>query len=231
MKNSMVVKTLTLAALGFSAITAHAQVVDQSSEKLPAVYVVTAPLSTVSMQPAGCVLKVKLDTKLQSNVARKGDPFTATLDMGKSRDYFGLPAGTKVEGHVTDVRAREGKLPGMLTLQPDTILLTNGTRYPISATFMKIEKKSVTKENGRLMATPAYQSGSMNYIVTGAAVGVGLAALSGGDLLAGGLLGAAIGFFIGQSHGNTSAHDVTLKPGTVMGVRLDKDTPIEVAIN
>lgn len=223
---STTTKLFTLTALTVAASALPAQ----DSHRLSQIYSATVPFSTTVVQPEGSVLRVKLDTKLQSNVAHVDDKFTATIDMGKSKDYFGIPNGTKVEGHVSAVRAKEGKVEGMLALQPDNIVLADGTRYPITASMMKIDKKSVTKEkDGRLMAKTAYREPS-NYIVTGAAVGVGIAAIAGGDLLAGGLLGAAIGFFIGQSRGQY-AQDVTLKQGTVFGVRFDQDTPIEIAIN
>lgn len=181
-----------------------------------------------SVQPEGSVLKVKLDNRLNSKDAKVGDKFTATLDMGKKKDYFGLPAGTKVEGHVSAAQAHEGKTPGKIELDVDTLVLQDGTRYPIEASTMKIDKRSVKTEDGRLMATKPYRSESSSYIVTGAAIGAGAAALTGGDLLAGGLLGAVVGFFISQSNNNTSAHDITLKPGTTFGVRFDRETTIAV---
>ncbi len=182
----------------------------------------------VSVQPEGSVLKVKLDNRLNSKDAKVGDKFTATLDMGKKKEYFGLPAGTKVEGHVSSAQAHEGKTPGKIELDVDTLVLADGTRYPIEASTMKIDKRSVNTKDGRLMATKPYQTESSSYIVTGAAIGAGAAALTGGDLLAGGLLGAVVGFFISQSNHNTSAHDITLKPGTTFGVRFDRETTIPV---
>ncbi|MBI1332528.1 MAG: hypothetical protein GC165_06580 [Armatimonadetes bacterium] len=185
-----------------------------------------AGMPKTSEQPEGSVLKVKLDNKLESKTAKVGDKFTATLDTGKQPDYFGLPKGTKVEGHVSAARARQGKTAGQLELSADTLVLANGERFPIEATTMKIDKRSVTNDKGRLMAAPAYRHTSTNYVATGAAVGVVAAAITGGDLLAGGILGAAIGFLIGQSHNNTYAQDVTLKQGTTFGVRFNKDTTI-----
>ena len=66
-------------ALSTVAAFSTAQSVDQSDLEFPPVCTVTAPLSKIVMEPEGSVLKVKLDTKLQSNVAHEGDKFTATL--------------------------------------------------------------------------------------------------------------------------------------------------------
>lgn len=219
------------ATLSTVAAISAAQGVDQSNGELPPVCTMTVPLTKTIMEPEGSVLKVKLDTKLQSNVAHEGDKFTATLDIGKSKEYFGLPAGTKIEGHVVKAVAKEGKTAGTLELQPDSILLADGSKAPIMASFMKIDKRTITNDHGRLMTKSDYSGIGSNYVVTGAAVGVVAAAITGGDLLVGGILGAAIGFLIGQQAHNVHASDVTLKPGTVLGVRFNADTPIEMAMS
>ena len=207
-------------ALSTVAAFSTAQSVDQSDLEFPPVCTVTAP-----------VLKVKLDTKLQSNVAHEGDKFTATLDMGKSKEYFGLPFGTKIEGHIVRAIAKAGKTAGTLELQPDAVLLADGSTYPIMASFMKIDKRTVKNDHGRLMAKPDSMGIGSNYVVTGAAIGVVASAIAGGDLLVGGLLGAVVGFFVGQQIHNVHASDITLRPGTVLGVRFNTDTPIVVATN
>ena len=91
-------KICILAVLAASASALQAQVKDNSLDRLSTSYVSSA-------HPAGSVLKVKLDFQLQSNRAKIGEAFTATIDTEKSNDYFGLPAGTKVEGHVSAVQA------------------------------------------------------------------------------------------------------------------------------
>ena len=218
-------------ALSTVAAFSTAQSVDQSDLEFPPVCTVTAPLSKIVMEPEGSVLKVKLDTKLQSNVAHEGDKFTATLDMGKSKEYFGLPFGTKIEGHIVRAIAKAGKTAGTLELQPDAVLLADGSTYPIMASFMKIDKRTVKNDHGRLMAKPDSMGIGSNYVVTGAAIGVVASAIAGGDLLVGGLLGAVVGFFVGQQIHNVHASDITLRPGTVLGVRFNTDTPIVVATN
>lgn len=82
------------------------------------------------------------------------------------------------------------------------------------------------KEAGRYVTTPNYAHNT-NYVATGALVGVGAAVLTGSDVLAGGLIGALVGFLIGQN-GGVHAQDLTLKPGTVMGVRFDKESQFTV---
>ena len=96
---------------------------------------------------------------------------------------------------------------------------------------MKIDKRTVKNDHGRLMAKPDSMGIGSNYVVTGAAIGVVASAIAGGDLLVGGLLGAVVGFFVGQQIHNVHASDITLRPGTVLGVRFNTDTPIVVATN
>jgi hypothetical protein len=187
-------KLCTVAVLGVTASALQAQVSDNLLDNLSTSYISSA-------HPAGSVLKVELDSPLQSNKAKVGEAFTATLDTEKSNDYFGLPAGTKVEGHVSAVKARSGSKSGMISLDFDSIRLASGEKYPISASLIKFDKKSVMKEDGRYMATPAYRYGSTNYIATGALVGAGVGLLLGGNILTGGILGAVVGYFVGENGG------------------------------
>ena len=222
MSLSISAKLCALAVFGVSASALQAQVSDNLLDNLSTSYLSSA-------HPAGSVLKVKLDSKLQSNKAKVGDTFTATIDTEKSNDYFGLPAGTKVEGHVSAVRARIGKTSGMIGLNFDSVQLASGEKYPISASLIKFDKKSIMKEDGRYMATPAYRTVNTNYIATGALVGIGAAVLLGGDVLTGGILGALVGFLIGQN-GGINAQDVSLKQGTVLGVRFDQDAKFNIVV-
>ena len=206
--------------LGATTSALQAQVSDNFLDGLSTSYI-------SSVHHAGSVLKVKLDTPIQSNKAKVGETFTATLDTEKSNDYFGLPFGTKVEGHVSAVQARSGKTQGSLSLDFDSIRLANGEKYPISASLIKFDKKFVMKEDGRYVATPAYRHVNTNYIATGALVGIGAAVLLGGDVLTGGILGALVGFLIGEN-GGIHAQDVSLKQGTVVGVRFDQDAKFNI---
>ena len=190
--------------------------------------VALAGAPTISFHPAGSALKVKLDGKIDSKTAHVGDTFTATVDMGKSPDYFGLPKGTKVEGHVVEATAHEGKTPGSLALAVDDAILPDGSKVEISASMMKMDRANFTNDHGRYMAKNMARSGSTNYVATGALVGVGLAAITGSDLLAGGLVGALIGFLIANSN-NMSAHDVTLRPGAGLAVRFDQQAQFVIA--
>ena len=219
---SLPAKLFTFAVLGASAAAVQAQANDDVLKTLSTSYVSSA-------HPAGSVLKVKLDTKLQSNKAKVGEIFTATIDTEKSNNYFGLPAGTKVEGHVSAVQARSGSTPGKMSLDFDSVRLATGEKYPISASLIKFDSKSVLKEDGRYMATPAYRHVNTSYIATGAVVGIGAAILLGGDVLTGGILGAIVGYFIGEN-GGLHAQDVSLKQGTVLGVRFDQDAKFNIVV-
>ena len=83
-------------------------------------------LTTLSVQPKGSVIPLKLDSTLDSKQAEVGDKFTATIDTHGGTDYFGLPQGTKVEGHVSFAQAKDGDQPGALGLIYDRLLLPDG---------------------------------------------------------------------------------------------------------
>ena len=63
--------------------------------------------------PAGVVIPVTLDQALSSANARAGDPFTATVKSERAGDSE-FPAGSKIEGVVTEAQPKRGDEPGLL---------------------------------------------------------------------------------------------------------------------
>lgn len=184
----------------------------------------------VSMQPRGTVIPVKLDTALSSDTSYVGDKFTATIDTKGNADYFGLPEGTKIEGHVTFAQARDGKTPGVLGLDYDSILMRDGSRVPISASMIGLDNKSVVNRDGRLVAkASAENKDDMKYVGTGAGVGAIIALATKGNVVSNAVIGGALGYlyqhFLG---GQQDVKNVELNRGTPLGVRLDQDVTVKV---
>ena len=185
----------------------------------------------MSVQPKGSVLPVKLDTKISSDDSMVGDKFTATIDTNGGNDYFGLPQGTKIEGHVNFAQPKKGDTPGVLGLDFDSVLLADGTRVPITAALIGLDNKSVTNDNGRLVATNDGKKDDLKYVGTGAGAGALIALVTKGNVVTNSLIGGALGYLYQQLIGNKEKKDVVLDRGTPLGVRFDKEARIRVYNN
>jgi hypothetical protein len=181
-------------------------------------------LTTVS---SGTVVPVKLDDPLSSKDAQNGDTFTATVTNSSSySNATTLPVGTKVEGVVRSAHPKEGKNPGTLDLSFDRVTLPNGHSYSISGTPIALDSKSVTRQNGRLVAKPGHSGPNrLTYVGIGAGAGLLVNVLGHRkgtltDVLIGAGLGYGAGALIKNGGG---ARDVDLKAGSTMGVSLTRN--------
>lgn len=179
---------------------------------------------------AGTVIPVTFDSQLTSNKSQKGDRFTAKVKMdGKS--YIGLPQGTVVEGVVTEAKAKKDKEPGVLDLDFKKIRLPDGRAYNITSGMINLDNKSVeTDENGRIIAKEGHKRDDTKYIGYGAAAGALFSLLGnkGRISIENLILGSAAGYAAGALiKGPKEARDVVLKPGTEVGVRLDKSVRVD----
>lgn len=173
----------------------------------------------------GTVIPVTFESQLTSNKSKKGDRFTAKLKLdGKS--YLGLPAGTRVEGVVKEAKAKKDKEPGILDLDFHRLRLPDGRSYAITTGLINLDNKSVdTEEDGRIVAKDQHKRDDMKYVGYGAAAGALFSLLGnrGRISIENLVLGSAAGYLAGAlTKGPKEARDVVLKPGTEVGVRLDK---------
>jgi hypothetical protein len=172
--------------------------------------VVDDPVAAVALIPVGAELDVRLQTSLNSGVAKVEQRFEATtvLDYVEGTRVL-VPAGSLVRGFVSSVRAA-GKLDrrGSLTLSFDEIRVIDRT-YRLRA--------SVTQAIDRKMGDDATRIGA------GAAVGAIIGGLFGGGK--GALLGVLVGG--GGTMAATEGTDVDLPAGTILRLRLDQT--LEVA--
>ena len=174
--------------------------------------------------PAGSVLKVKLDQTISSDKNHVGDRFTATV-AGDQAGYD-LPRGTRVEGVVREVRKAAKDRPGMVDVDFTAVRLADGQRYRVAGSPISLDERSVERDdNGRMVArsTSSSSKNRMKFVAYGAGAGFLISTLTGGGALKGALIGAAGGLLYNELNKKKSnGHEVTLRPGTEFGVRLDQ---------
>jgi len=171
--------------------------------------------------PAGSVLKVRLTDAIGSDRSHEGDRFTATVS--NEGTGYDLPAGTRVEGVVTEVKPASSDRPGMMDVEFRTLQLPDGRNYPLVGVPTSLDSKAVERNSdGRLVARSTKSKDKTKFIAYGAGAGFVIGSLLGKNV-AGGLLGAAAGYLYGNSQkSNGNGHEVVLKPGSEFGVRLDQ---------
>lgn len=175
--------------------------------------------------PANAVIPATLDTPMSSTTARVGDPFTATVQTFGANNYSGVPAGSKIEGHVAMVAPQNGSNPGVIQLAFDNLLLSDGTRVPLNGVLTSLDSNSVTRDaNGVLIAnqSKASQPGQTPvYVGIGAGAGAVISMLTKGNLLTDSLIGGALGLLAHELQRNQAKPgNVSLNSGTQLGVRL-----------
>ena len=171
---------------------------------------------------AGDVIPVRLDTTLASDKSRRGDRFTTSVDSDK--DGYSYMRGAKIEGVVREASPRRGDHPGMLDLSFTRLRTRDGKTYPLSGSIIGLENGEVEHRDGILVAKTTDKKKHLEYAGIGAGVGALANLLGGGKLkLENVLLGGALGAGAAQvTGGSKQIHDVNLKEGTKMGVRLDR---------
>ena len=222
--------------------TAPQNQVPQSDQPAPASGTVLHPANVPETAQGrdiakGTEIKAALDTPLSSKTSKVGDRFTATVaqDVNGVNGSVGIPAGSKIEGEVSEVE--QGKaLPqlrgkGRLNLRFTDLVLPNGSRAPVFLTL-----KNVTDTSGKQDAkTSTSSEGEVNSRTSGgsAAKDVGIGA--GIGTVAGLIFGHAIrGLAIGAIAGGgyvlaTQGKDVEMPAKA--GLVLNTDSPINVPAN
>jgi len=187
--------------------------------------------------PKGAEIKAALDTPLSSKTSKVGDRFTATVaqDVNGVNGSVGIPAGSKIEGEVSEVE--QGKvLPqlrgkGRLNLRFTDLVLPNGSRAPVFLTL-----KNVTDTSGKADSkTSTSSEGEVNSRTSGGTVAKDVGIGAGIGTVAGLIFGHAIrGLAIGAIAGGgyvlaTQGKDVEMPAKA--GLVLNADSPINVPAN
>lgn len=189
----------------------------------------TNPTQPINMDtvviPLGTVIPVALDTALSSATNNVGDAFGVTVNSTHNGDAE-FPIGTRIAGVLVGVQRADAGEPGILDLSFREAWLPDGTRVTLDGSLISLDDKSVTRSaDGRLVATVESDSGDrMKMIGIGAGAGLLIGKLLDENVIVGGLLGAAAGYFYNQyTRDQVRPTDVAVKPGTVFGVQMDRD--------
>jgi hypothetical protein len=129
---------------------------------------------------------------------------------------------------VRTVHPHAGNKPGVLDLAFTRLRLPDGRSYPIDGSLIGLDNSSVHRtSDGRLIATPSKKNNRLTYVGYGAGAGL-IAGILTKHTLEDTLLGGGLGYLFGAlSPGQRSnVRDVTLKPGTQFGVRLDRSVAL-----
>jgi hypothetical protein len=178
-------------------------------EERPKAVVPQQPAPVVVTIPAGTSLSVNLSEPLSSEHAMPGDKIRATLKnpviVG---DRVVFPAGSTVEGRVSDVKAaKKGfkETGGALSVQFTRITAPDGHSASIGAGFTKVATGSAGKKAG---------------IIGGSAAGGALLGkVLGKDAKGAALLGGAIGTAVA---GSTKGKEAVIQPDEDLTVSLEK---------
>jgi hypothetical protein len=163
----------------------------------------------------GTTIRVELLDRLSTTASEKGEAFRSRVatDVLQGGQVL-IPAGAEIDGRVAEVSSGRMGGRGSMRLQPETVILANGSRYILHAdvTGTPGSRTRVGSEGAILPASRLKRDG----IEYGGAVGGGAIA---GALVAG-PAGALTGSLIGA--GAVTAHllinhpQATLEPGTVL---------------
>ena len=168
--------------------------------------------------PTGVVIPVTLDKALNSATTRVGDTFTATIKSVRLGDSE-FPAGTKIEGRVTEARPSENNKPGVLDFDWTTAILPDSTRIPLSGQLTSLDTQNVTNQGGRLVAAGAKKDDRLKVIGIGAGAGYVLGRVLDSNSTVSTILGAAGGYLFSRSR-DKKAEEARLALNTPLGVEL-----------
>jgi len=116
--------------------------------------------------PEGTVVKIRMETPINTNNSLKGDPFFATIGEDvKVNDKVLLPSGTIVRGSVAEVKKRSFlSRGGTITLYFDHIVTPVGRQVPV---FSRITNCTNLSSKGDLSAGGGYLNAVANNLDTG----------------------------------------------------------------
>ena len=194
----------------------------RTRRKAPVRRVVTPPVRYFTV-PADTVIRVRMDTELNSKTARVGDRFSTSVTepvYGESGIEV-VPVGSKVWGRVTTVTRAGRRTPGKITVAFNQVELPSNARYTVNGSLTSLQADDVNADNEGTVAGKSNRKRDAVFIGGGAVTG----AIIGG--IAGGGKGAAIGTILGGALGTGARvyekeQDAEVKSGTEFGVILNR---------
>ena len=181
-----------------------------------------APVVQMYTVPADTVIRVRMDTELNSKTARIGDRFTTTVtEPAYAGGVEVIPVGSKIVGRVQSIRRAGRRTPGSITVGFNQLQLPTNQVYAINGSLASLQADDVNADNEGTVEGKSNRKRDAVFIGGGAATG----AIIGG--IAGGGKGAAIGAILGGGLGTGARvyekeQDAEVKSGTEFGVILNR---------
>lgn len=164
---------------------------------------------------AGATIRVRLLDRLSSSSSQAGEPFHTRVASDVVQDgQVLIPAGSEIDGKVTEVSMGRTGGHGSMRLHPETVTLPDGSSFRLYA-----ELSGAPGTNNRVEYEGLVTPGSRlkkDGIVTGATIGTGAVtgAILGGP--AGALAGTLVGATVISAHLLVSHPQATLDDGAVL---------------
>jgi hypothetical protein len=207
----------SLCALGACASLNHRTTTVESGGDVATSSVVT-PIDNRTL-PAGAELTATLDQSLGTSVSKAGDTFSATVSntLYASDGSVVVPAGAKIDGHVTATDPSNNATdPALIRLAFDDLRM-GGQSFPLAANIVA---------SSPVQTSTTSSADRTKQIIIGGAVGAALGAIIGGrdldKIVIGGALGAAAGSVISLG----TAVNATLPAGSQMTLQATSTTTL-----
>ena len=173
---------------------------------------------------ANQVLHVRLNQELNSEKARIGDRFSATIvdPVYSKNGLLLIPQASSVKGQITNVqRAQKNGKPASLDVVFTSVSLPNGYHRAINGSLTDLESSTGTSDNEGQVVAHKTSHRKAKFIGGGAAGGAVIGAIAGGGK--GLAIGAGVGALAGAVTGRVKkGHEVKVKSGTEFGVVLNR---------
>lgn len=174
----------------------------------------------------GATIRVELLDRLSTVSSEKGEAFRSKVASDVVQgDHVLIPEGTEIDGRVAEVSSGHSGGHGSMRLQPETMILPDGTRYQLHADLSETPgARSKVGSEGDILPASRLKRDGIEY---GGAVGAGATtgAIVGGPV--GALTGSLIGAGVVTAHLLVSHPQATLEPGTVLVFTLSE--PLQMA--
>lgn len=178
----------------------------------------------------GATIRVRLTERLSSTESARGEPFYGTVasDVLQNGKVL-IPAGSGIEGRVSAVSAGHFGGHGSFRLQPEAVIMPDGSRYKLHAeTIGTPGSKTKIGSEGSINPGSRAKKDGIEY---GAVVGTGAVAgaVLGGPV--GALTGSLVGVGIVTTHLMVDHPQATLEPGAILLFSLTEPMNLMPATN
>jgi len=149
--------------------------------------------------PTGTVIPLRMDTYLSSETSRVGDRFTATASSDVTvNGMLALPAGTKIEGHVTGASPATRSRAGTIAVAFDRVRFVDGSSTFVDGSLTTLSeegRRQIEASNEDVIGGGSRTRRAVVFIGGGAGVGALIGAIAGGGK--GAAVGAGLGAVLG----------------------------------